>query len=265
MDACQAPAPITGLARAFHRPTMSTREIAQLCEKEHRNVMRDARAMLIELYDEDRLLSFEQTVFRPNPSGGAPIESRAYALPKRETLILVSGYSLKLRTRIIDRWQELEDLAASAPAVDAIQALGDPAALRGLLLTYSEKVLALQAEKKELEAENQGLFGRAMALDRIAEARGSLAITDAAKVLGIRPKQLFAYLRTHHWIYTRPGQKSDHAYQSKLIDGLLEHKVTRFEKIDGPEILTVQVRVTPKGLAVLAEECPPIFVAVAKT
>lgn len=79
---------------------MTSREIAELTGKEHRNVMRDIRTMLAELHGEDRLLSFEQTVQRPNPSGGAPISSTVYVLPKRETLTLESGYGVEMRAQV---------------------------------------------------------------------------------------------------------------------------------------------------------------------
>ena len=92
------------LINATPSQTMSSREIADLTGKEHRNVMRDIRVMLVELHGEGGVLSFEQT--HTNPQNGQSYP--CYALPKRETLILVSGYSVAMRAKIIDRWQELE-------------------------------------------------------------------------------------------------------------------------------------------------------------
>lgn len=90
------------------------------------------------------------------------------------------------------------------------------------------------------------------ALERIAESDGSFCITVAAKTLQARPKDLFAFLRGKRWIYSRPGG-SEVAYQDKLQSGLLEHKTTTVARTDGTEKTVTQVRVTPKGLTVLAQ------------
>jgi Rha family phage regulatory protein len=84
--------------------TMSSVEIADLTGKRHDNVMRDTRKMLVDLYGEGGLLKFEDT--RTDPQNGK--QYPVFRLPKRESLILVSGYSVELRARIIDRWMELE-------------------------------------------------------------------------------------------------------------------------------------------------------------
>jgi Rha family phage regulatory protein len=80
---------------------MSSLEIAERTGKDHKNVMRDIRAMFIQL--DITGLSFECS-YRDTTGRSLP----CFNLPKRECLILVSGYSVELRAAIIDRWQELE-------------------------------------------------------------------------------------------------------------------------------------------------------------
>jgi phage regulator Rha-like protein len=88
-----------------HALTMSSLEIAGLTGKRHDNIIRDVRKMSSELG-----LSL---IFEEKSSGsGRPLT--VVNLPKRETLILVSGYSTDLRARIIDRWMELETAVAAA-------------------------------------------------------------------------------------------------------------------------------------------------------
>lgn len=94
---------------------------------------------------------------------------------------------------------------------------------------------------------------KADALDLIATADGSHCITDAAKLLQMRPKDLFGYLGRSGWIYRRAGADHWCGYQSKLVSGDLEHKVTTVLRADGSEKTTEQVRITAAGLVKLAK------------
>lgn len=218
--------------------TMSSREIADLCEKRHDNVMRDVREMLVQLYGEADLLKFEGI-----EKDGRNRDQPVFMLPKRETLILVSGYRLELRARIIDRWQQLE----ADDRRHTMLALNDPATLRGLLETYSARVEQAEAKVSDLQP-------KADALARIAEADGSVNITAAAKALQMRPKDLFGHLRTNQWIYRRAGATGYLGYQNRVAAGLLEHKVATIQRADGSEKVVEHVLVTAKGLARLATD-----------
>ena len=116
----------------------------------------------------------------------------------------------------------------------------------------------LQATVERQKTQLAETMPKAEALDRIANTDGSMSITEAAKTLQVQPKVLFVFLRTHEWIYRRPGASADLGYQTKLNACLLEHKTTVVSKPDGTEKTVTQVRVTPKGLAQLAKIVPGV-------
>lgn len=88
--------------------TMSSIEIADLTGKRHDNVISDINKMLSSL----RLSAPD---FSGTQMYGNNNMRDVFYLPKRETLILISGYNVELRAKIIDRWQELE--AQQKPAL----------------------------------------------------------------------------------------------------------------------------------------------------
>lgn len=216
--------------------TMTSREISDLTGKRHDHVMRDIRAMLVELHGDGGVPSFGDTHVDPQNGQSYPI----FKLPKRESLILVSGYNVAMRAKIIDRWQELEEQARNP-----IAALSRVDLLK-LALDSEEQRTALAHKVEELTP-------KAKALDRIADADGTMNPTVAAKALQIQPKRLFDWMREQHWIYRRPGGSGNVAYQDKIQVGYLTHKVTTVQREDGTDKVCEQVLVTAKGLAKLSQ------------
>ena len=84
--------------------TMSSREIAELTNKDHAHVMRDIRNLQEELAESKIGLWCKQSEYKANTGQGY----KMYELDKEATLTLISGYSASLRMAIIKRWQELE-------------------------------------------------------------------------------------------------------------------------------------------------------------
>ena len=81
--------------------SLTSIEIAELTAKQHKNVKRDIESQLGELGD---VLKFEH-IYKDTRNRNQTM----YVLPKREVLILVSGYNVKLRASIIDRLEYLEN------------------------------------------------------------------------------------------------------------------------------------------------------------
>lgn len=132
---------------------------------------------------------------------------------------------------------------------DPMAALQDPETLRGLLLTFSQRAANAEAMVAQQTPKVQGF-------ERIAEARGALCLTDAAKALQMRRCELIAWMQEHTWIHKRAGT-SWLPYQRRIDTGVLTLKVVTRTGADGVDRIYDQVRVTPKGLTRLAELIRP--------
>ena len=191
--------------------SMSSLEIAELTGKRHDNVMADIRVMLTELHGEEGLLKFQASYINSQNK-----EQPCFKLPKRESLILVSGYNITMRAKIIDRWQQLEGRATLAPPLN-------PANISRMDLIK----IAMQAEQERLvlEAKVEVLAPKAAIFDRIADADGAMGLQAAAKALQQSPNKFCDWLRKNHWIYRRAGGKNNLVLRQSLID---EYRVVLF-------------------------------------
>ena len=217
------------------RHTMSSREIADLTGSTHDNVMKTIRG-----YVAKGVVSANDTPYVHSQNGQV---YREFLLSQRDTLVVVSGYSVELRARIIDRWQELESkvvgqLEIPTSFAEALRLAADQAEQNQLL----QQVIAKQAPKVE-------------ALHRLAKTQGDVCITTAAQILGVRPTNLFAWLNQNRWIHRRTTRSSWVAYQPRLNTGWLKHKLVKVGGGEGQDIKVVeQVMVTRSGMVTLAEQ-----------
>ncbi|QWL80229.1 phage antirepressor KilAC domain-containing protein [Aeromonas hydrophila] len=224
--------------------TMTSLEIAELVGSRHDSVKRT-----IERLTERGIIQSPPMVEIENKQSLGPRnKTNAHIFTgkqgKRDSLIVVAQLCPEFTARIVDRWQELEEQLAQP---DPMALLNDPASMRSLLLTYTEKVLVL-------EEQVEGMKPQVEALERIAIAEGSLNLTEAAKALQQPPRKFNQHLCSQRWIYKRTGGRHWLGYQDKVQQGLVEHKVTTVSLADGSERLCEQVRITPKGLTKLAQQ-----------
>jgi phage regulator Rha-like protein len=102
--------------------TMSSREIAELTGKEHKNVMADIRNML------DKL-GMSSAKFSAVYKDQQLIDRPCFELDRELTMTLVTGYDIPMRRRVVTRLAELENAKS---AIDPLEVLNDPVAMRGL-------------------------------------------------------------------------------------------------------------------------------------
>lgn len=166
--------------------TMSSREIAELTKKEHKNVKRDIEKMLTELGED--ALSFERIYF-----DSMNRQQTEYLLDRELTETLLLGYSAALRRRVLRRLRELEGMAfAPTKAIAHEKVVAELAIMecydRMLRPAPSSKVAMLQRIAKNNGVDSSFLPG--YAVDAAPDAVGgssmpTQALSDLLKAHGI--------------------------------------------------------------------------------
>lgn len=211
--------------------TMSSREIAELCDKRHDHVKRDIEVMLNQI--ELDIPKFGRIYF-----DSMNRQQTEYLLDKDLTITLVSGYNAKMRYLIIQRWQALE-ANANSPVIPAT-------------LSQALRLAADQAELIEHQQSRLALAEpKAAALDVIDSSIGSLNVRDTAKTLGIPQNKFVNWCIAHDWMY-RDNRNKLKMSSIRMKQGFMEERAVTYQGNSNERVATTQPLFTPKGLTRLA-------------
>lgn len=156
----------------FPTPTMSSREIAELTGKPHKHVIRDVRVMIDELEKDGPDLGHEDF----QELKDARDYTAEFRLNRRLVEILVTGYSIPLRAKVIDRLHELESQPPDLPLYESVQGPIPLAELRQRIAALNEEQAALDRRQAVVWQTRADLAEALVILT--GEERQALGVTD---------------------------------------------------------------------------------------
>ncbi len=198
--------------------TMSSREIAEITHKEHKNVLRVIR----DLIEQNLVAQIEPLKFEYRNQW-----FDYYELNKRDTFVVVARLSPEFTAAVVDRWQELENQQK-------------PTAL--IPQSFSE-ALMLAAQ---LQAEKERNAPKVAFVDHYVEVGTSKSFRETAKILKIPERALVNRLVEDKYLYRQSGVLLP--YQSAHTKDLFTVKTGTAEHGHN----YTQTRVTSKGIEFIA-------------
>ena len=198
--------------------TMSSREIAEITHKEHKNVLRVIR----DLIEQNLVAQIEPLKFEYRNQW-----FDYYELNKRDTFVVVARLSPEFTAAVVDRWQALENQQK-------------PTAL--IPQSFSE-ALMLAAQ---LQAEKERNAPKVAFVDHYVEVGTSKSFRETAKILKIPERALVNRLVEDKYLYRQSGVLLP--YQSARTKDLFTVKTGTAEHGHN----YTQTRVTSKGIEFIA-------------
>ena len=221
--------------------TMSSLEIAQLTGKQHAHVMRDIRTLL------------EQGVAESNFGLGSYSDANGqnrpcYNLTKKGCLILASGYDAKLRERIIDRWEELENEKRNG-------GFQVPTSFKEALLLAAHQQELIEEQQRQIEQKQETIelqqaeitksAPKVSYYDTTLQSVNTMTSTQVAKQIGMDAEKLHKKLKEAGVIFRQSGQWLLHSPYDKW--GMHATRTQTYTRSDGSTGTSTYTVWTEKG------------------
>lgn len=221
--------------------TMSSLEIAQLTSKQHAHVMRDIRTLL------------EQGVAESNFGLGSYSDANGqnrpcYNLTKKGCLILASGYDAKLRERIIDRWEELENEKRNG-------GFQVPTSFKEALLLAAHQQELIEQQQRQIEQKQETIdlqqseiaksAPKVSYYDTTLQSVNTMTSTQVAKQIGMDAEKLHKKLKEAGVIFRQSGQWLLHSPYDKW--GMHATRTQTYTRSDGSTGTSTYTVWTEKG------------------
>ncbi|PRJ33019.1 Phage antirepressor protein KilAC domain protein [Haemophilus influenzae] len=198
--------------------TMSSREIAEITHKEHKNVLRVIR----DLIEQNLVAQIEPLKFEYRNQW-----FDYYELNKRDTFVVVARLSPEFTAAVVDRWQALENQQKPT----------------ALIPQSFSKALMLAAQ---LQAEKERNAPKVAFVDHYVEVGTSKSFRETAKILKMPERALVNRLVEDKYLYRQSGVLLP--YQSAHTKDLFTVKTGTAEHGHN----YTQTRVTSKGIEFIA-------------
>jgi len=171
--------------------TMSSREIADLVEKRHDNVLRTIEGLAAR-----GAIALPQAEEVPN-DGPGPRMVGQYRVGKRDSYVIVAQLSPEFTARLVDRWQELEARAPAPVELSRLQIL--------------EMAMASERERVALAAQVAAAAPAVEFVGRFVESTGLMTFRQVAKLLQVKEPDFRQFLREAKIMYVLNGEWTAHA------------------------------------------------------
>lgn len=210
--------------------TMTSREIADLVERRHDNVKRTITSLM----DARVILPQVEEVSNDGPG---PLVIIQYRLCKRDTFVVVAQLCPEFTARLVDRWQELEELQAMPQALPNFASPADAARAWAEQFEHrqaAERALLVAAPKVEF-------------VDRYVDTSGSMGFRQVAKLLKAKEHELKQLLISKGVMYYLASTLTP--YQQHIDAGRFEIKTGTSDRNSHAY---AQARFTAKGVQWIA-------------